>query len=1301
MESVLSELLSESLPEKTAPPVKAEYKDGGLVISIDINTDNLSADEKNAIIEKLLNDILSGRVIITLLDQNNQEVNLLDLIPADQRKVVKNNGVISIGDYIKVEIACINIIINKLSGVYTKVKIIYAKTQGNLQSLPEQEIATVPSDNIKTDNLPALSSRYSPSAMADRLNTVIGQEALARLNDLIAQRGEAAKAVNLAKANENKDEIKLFAAEVTRLDKEIDKIINEVNARGVLAMLNKLDVSPVAYIEDTRDDQAGIDALIAGKLCIQMPFAGAGSRMENSLAALGVKLPHESDYRLANIDIWMIAQAMGKQLYDKAISEGKTAVEAAKIVSDAGLITEIPANALRLGLGEREMIALEQGILDLKRTHNLSDTQIQAIFDQLTIIVSVSDEIKDNTYRIFTSPSKLSGRSFFGFKPENIVFVEGGYGDGFGFDKQGKLAPLGGKSSWNHGYAFVELSWIHGEHAFTLTGEKTPTNDYITMPLKTPVFQYVQDKGALYGCIHRINDLILMHPTTALDVEMFGSFLNFISLPGNEDVNLAFEMMANPTAQKGGMALTIDGRQLILLEGLTTQSPAVQELLKEITNEELARTQGHRGVPYNRLYGYYNIADLVKSIATEDMPLPIKFKQGVITPEIPTGDVTWLHGVRAVAMVRKIDLFIDSGILPNEQRDGDNNAICDAAGRPKLAWSDADGGTGSIIHDCKAAIYIKDGLRVVEALDSRQNSLFEDGYYGETVLEIPAASRQLLSDARFDATEEPTSAKYRAAVKNGLTPETNNPIKGKILTAPESNIEARIVDLRDEDSPAMDQLKALGKGIKTAFAYSAGGLSSRGGGIFTAKFKFPTEIPEIGGIGFTEIKFNQATKAGALPIVILTSFIRMDAVAEALDLNLEALRKTIVEDGVAFYEIGGLPVYIFAQGVQERIIPTDEALTKYAAKAIAKKDQDLKKQVESKKITPEKAAQELADYTARLNRGIAYEQGKAGQILRLNSGAPVVNPPGHFDFIRYLAVSGVLGALHRDGVRFVFHSNLNNPAANVTDLLKGAFESEIQKAKAEGRPEPVSMFLLGENRGEKGGLLAEVIYENGKHVTQLVEGIALTAEANQLINEAVKNKTLAKIFPYFNTATFFLNIEALMDLFNLPKDNELTLEERIKLVDVVTAQVPVYMDLKEEADGEMILVGYQLERIYGDITAIAHWVPAVVNRDKHFIPVKEMADIQNAEKMKTLAGVLKSVGINAEEKPGHLLESRYNSAAMTDRLNTLIGQEDLARLNILLANRGEAVDRSDKAEVDRLDKEIDKIINEVNARGVL
>jgi len=43
--------------------------------------------------------------------------------------------------------------------------------------------------------------------------------------------------------------------------------------------------------------------------------------------------------------------------------------------------------------------------------------------------------------------------------------------------------------------------------------------------------------------------------------------------------------------------------------------------------------------------------------------------------------VTWLEGIKALAGVRKMDWLINDNILPNEQRDSDNNTIYEKDGK--------------------------------------------------------------------------------------------------------------------------------------------------------------------------------------------------------------------------------------------------------------------------------------------------------------------------------------------------------------------------------------------------------------------------------------------------------------------------------------------------------------------------------------------------------------------------------------------------------------------------------------------
>ncbi len=582
------------------------------------------------------------------------------------------------------------------------------KNQKKLVSLAAGSVSNVEPILILKDgglitqkSLADIAAQYTPEVVGKRLNSLFDNYRLQALDAL--------------KRNDN--------------DK-LQKIIDEINAKGTLEKLQNIAVSPIAYVEDHQTKPLAVKQMLEGSLVLQMPFAGAGSRMDNTLQDFGIKLDAEQ-IRLANIDIWNIAQAMGNIVYDKAKAQGATDDQARDEVLKQGLILDIPSFAQHIGFAEREMLALEQGISDLKKTQNLTDDEIEKVRKNLKIIISVSAEIKENTHKMFLSPSRLSGKPFFGFSPENIVFVAGGYGPGYSFDKEGNLKmDADSSASWNHGFAFIELAWIKGPNAYTLTG-KTVSGQPEARELPVGVFDYVQERGAKYGCIRRINDLILMHPQTSLDVEMFNAFLNLRSLPGNENVNMYLEMMANPTNQKGGLALTEDGKHLILFEGLGTKDARITQKLDQLATGEMAKTDNQRGIPYNRLYGFYDVTAIKQALAQGDMPFLIKAKNGVVTPEIPTGDVTWAKGVKALAGVRRTDLLIKQGVLPNEQRDGNNNTIYESDGvTPKQAYSETEGvGSGAMVHDCKEAKYIKDGLLMVSAMDNPKKGYFAEQYY--------------------------------------------------------------------------------------------------------------------------------------------------------------------------------------------------------------------------------------------------------------------------------------------------------------------------------------------------------------------------------------------------------------------------------------------------------------------------------------------------------------------------------------------------------------------------------------------
>jgi len=126
---------------------------------------------------------------------------------------------------------------------------------------------------------------------------------------------------------------------------------------------------------------------------------------------------------LPTIDIWNIAQKMGRIIYERSIRAGKTDTEAQEAVRKDGLLLEIPPYAKHIGFAEREMLALEQSILNLGRDYGFTKEEITKVQKNMKLVISVSDEIFETTNRMFSEPSRLSGRPFFGFDPDNVILL--------------------------------------------------------------------------------------------------------------------------------------------------------------------------------------------------------------------------------------------------------------------------------------------------------------------------------------------------------------------------------------------------------------------------------------------------------------------------------------------------------------------------------------------------------------------------------------------------------------------------------------------------------------------------------------------------------------------------------------------------------------------------------------------------------------------------------------------------------------------------------------------------------------
>ncbi|MCX5710038.1 MAG: UTP--glucose-1-phosphate uridylyltransferase, partial [Candidatus Omnitrophica bacterium] len=310
----------------------------------------------------------------------------------------------------------------------------------------------------------------------------------------------------------------------------------------------------------------------------------------------------------------------------------------------------------------------------------------------------------------------------------------------------------------------------------------------------------------------------------------------------------------------------------------------------------------------------------------------------------------------------------------------------------------------------------------------------------------------------FFVTEAHVTRRIANQMKAGeLIPEKVNPAKGRVLTADESKLAEQLIFYPGQGHESAS-LEEFGRSTLCAIASAMGGMSKRSSGLMVCNYRFDPSLPHIGGKSYMDVKLAMAAyvqeriRAARVnpglsqPVIIMGSCITLGHIAEALGISADTLNRDIRERGYHTFRDSrrDLDIYIYSQTVVPHL-------------------------------------------------------SLDGNVATREDGSGILLPPGHFNFIRMLAISGVLAELQRQDIPLVFHSNMNNPAARLNDVLKGIFLNEIAEAVKADRPIPLSMWLLGENRGEKGGLFCGVDYPQ-KRIFQILEGCAFPPELKRLID---------------------------------------------------------------------------------------------------------------------------------------------------------------------------------------------------------
>lgn len=258
--------------------------------------------------------------------------------------------------------------------------------------------------------------------------------------------------------------------------------------------------------------------------------------------------------------------------------------------------------------------------------------------------------------------SDLITHEFFGLDPQNVMIVENDLDYGFiiqdgQFRKSPKKEHL---TNYNHGFNIIKANIPGFSYRYD------PETKRFEALTNMTGLQYLRAQGAETAVIHRMNDLILIVSDTAVDIQMLALWQKAHTELGANCLN---EVLNNPGGQKGGLAFSTGsyGQYSFLIEGLAVKSMLVNTKMAQM-NEQVKedKKSGLQGIPYNRLYKAFDIQALETALANNNgvLPMSIKHKNGALSPEIPTGDMTGLSGMNTMMCLRRNDTLIDEGILP-------------------------------------------------------------------------------------------------------------------------------------------------------------------------------------------------------------------------------------------------------------------------------------------------------------------------------------------------------------------------------------------------------------------------------------------------------------------------------------------------------------------------------------------------------------------------------------------------------------------------------------------------------------
>ncbi|MBU1810839.1 MAG: UTP--glucose-1-phosphate uridylyltransferase, partial [Candidatus Omnitrophica bacterium] len=312
-----------------------------------------------------------------------------------------------------------------------------------------------------------------------------------------------------------------------------------------------------------------------------------------------------------------------------------------------------------------------------------------------------------------------------------------------------------------------------------------------------------------------------------------------------------------------------------------------------------------------------------------------------------------------------------------------------------------------------------------------------------------------------------------------------------------------------------------------------------------------------------------------------------------------------------------------------------------------------------------------------------------GQVLKIER-EEVFNTPGAFDFIKQLILSGTLAELFNKGVRYLMHSNINNPIAVIDPAMVALFEEINNQRKKVSRKEYVVVIEFGDYREERGGFGVKVKCSNRKEVLRVLH--------EDRIPEIYKSS--AKGRKNYSLANWMISLEGLLNFLPEKKKYLLHLDhngtfswgsswkELQKLAEFIDRK---YMEKGKpllrnksisfvSAKGKALIAkGYAIDRPLDDITAMVPWLGMYVNRDERFVSIKDLIEADRPDNKFIISNVTRNLKITEFKERNRIVDILKKEGVLSDTEGETVKSLRDKIIWMLVPSRtiGKDVDRED------------------------